>query len=118
VELFCALDGRAGSEPWRLTWPSSEPIPSQDYIDRFYIPGLRKAGGFRAAAVVDTEGRLFLHDAGPGFPADWVNGSAQAGGAAAVEVRTAKANEAELLAWAAPQPSGGGKRPAGTRTDH
>jgi hypothetical protein len=86
----------------------------QQYVDRFFIPGLRKAGDFRAAAVVDTEGKLLLHNTGAGFPADWVKESAQAGGSTA-EVRAAKASEAELLAWVAPETASAGKRPAPKR---
>ena len=72
-----------------------------EYMQHFYVPGIRKAGDFRAAAVVDTEGRLFLHDASPDFPSDWVNSSAQAGGPKSAETRNTKASEAELLDWLA-----------------
>jgi hypothetical protein len=75
----------------------------QEYIDRFYIPGLRKAGDFRAAGVANAQGKLLLHDAGPEFPADWVRDSAAAAGTVA-DVRPAKATEADLLAWVAPEP--------------
>ena len=75
----------------------------QEYLKRFYIPGLRKAGDFRAAAVVNTEGKLFLHNTGTEFPAVWVKDSAQAEGSIA-EVREGKASESELLAWIMPGP--------------
>ena len=74
----------------------------QQYLDRFFIPGLRKAGDFKAAAVVDSQGKLLLHNTGAGFPADWVKESAQAGGTTA-DVRAAKATESELLSWVAPE---------------
>ena len=83
----------------------------QQYIDRFFIPGLRKAGDFKAAAALDTEGKLLLHNFGAGFPAEWVTESAQAGSSTA-DVRAAKASEAELLAWVAPETGPAGKRPA------
>jgi dienelactone hydrolase len=73
----------------------------EEYLRRFDVPGIRKAGDFRAAAVVDTEGRLFLHDTSADFPADWVKQSTQAGGLTPAETRNAKATEAELLAWLA-----------------
>jgi dienelactone hydrolase len=84
----------------------------QQYIDTFFIPGLRKAGDFKAAAVVDTEGKLLLHNGGAGFPADWVKESAEAGGSTA-EVHADQASEAELLAWLAPEavPAGKGTAP-------
>jgi dienelactone hydrolase len=73
----------------------------EEYLNRFYVPGLRKAGDFRAAAVVDSEGGLFLHNASPDFPSDWVKESAQAGGLRSAQTRNSKASEAELLAWLA-----------------
>jgi hypothetical protein len=81
----------------------------QQFLDRFFIPGLRRAGDFKAAAVVDTEGRLLLHNTRPGFPEDWVKDSALAGSTTA-DVRAAKASEAELLAWVAPQGAPPAKR--------
>jgi hypothetical protein len=70
----------------------------QAYLDKFFVPGLRKAGDFRAAAALDTQDRLLLHNAGQDFPTDWVKQSAQAGGSTA-EVRTAAVSDEELLTW-------------------
>src|SRR5882724_4866943 len=50
----------------------------QAYLDGFFVPGLRKAGDFRAAAVLATQNSLFLHNVGQEFPADWVKRSAEA----------------------------------------
>jgi hypothetical protein len=69
----------------------------QAYLDKFFVPGLRKAGDFRAAAVLDTQDKLFLHNASPDFPQDWVKQSAQA-----AEVRTTPASDEELLKWIRP----------------
>jgi dienelactone hydrolase len=82
----------------------------QEYLDKFFTPGLRKAGDFRAAAVLDTQDKLFVHNASADFPVDWVKQCAQAAGSAA-DVRTARAGEAELLAWVAPQTAGGRPSP-------
>jgi dienelactone hydrolase len=73
----------------------------QAYLDKFFVPGLRKAGDFRAAAVLDTQDRLFLHNTGQDFPADWVKQSAQAAHSQA-EVRTVAARDEDLLKWIAP----------------
>jgi hypothetical protein len=75
----------------------------QEYIDKFFIPGLRKAGDFRAAAALNTEGKLLLHNVSPDFPADWVKESAQADGSTGADVRTARATEGELLRWVTPE---------------
>ena len=87
----------------------------QEYIDKFYIPGLRKAGDFRAAAVLNSEGRLLVHNAGAEFPTDWVKESARAGGLSSTEVRDGKASEADVLAWAIPAPAAAGKHSAARR---
>jgi hypothetical protein len=72
----------------------------EEYLERFYIPGLRKAGDFRAAAVLSSGSKLLLHNAAPEFPSDWVRDSSRASGSAA-EVRAAPASETELLSWLA-----------------
>jgi len=71
-------------------------------LDKFFVPGLRKAGDFRAGAVFAPLGKLLLHNAGPEFPSDWVTASAQAGGSTA-DVRTNAVSDAELLAWITPE---------------
>jgi dienelactone hydrolase len=72
----------------------------QEYLNTFFIPGLRKAGDFRAAAVLDTRSKLLLHNAATEFPVDWVRDSAKAGGTSA-DVRSKPVTDAELLAWLA-----------------
>jgi dienelactone hydrolase len=73
----------------------------QEYLNAFFIPGLRKAGDFHAAAVLDTHDRVLLHNAAAEFPSDWVRESAHAGGTSA-EVRSSPVSDSELLAWLAP----------------
>jgi hypothetical protein len=75
-----------------------------EYLDRFYIPGLRKAGDFRAAAVLNSRGKVLIHNVGPEFPSDWL----QKGSA----VRRERLSEEEMLAWIAPAapPSGQARR--------
>ena len=74
----------------------------QEYLDKFFVPGLRQAGDFQAAAVLDTQDRLLLHNAGPELPSEWFRQSAQAGGSTA-DIRPARATEAELLDWLTPR---------------
>jgi dienelactone hydrolase len=81
----------------------------EEYLANFEIPGIRKAGDFRAAAVLDTQGRLLLYNAGRDFPADWVRQSARAAGSSA-EVRDDGVSESELAAWIAAGGAGGKPR--------
>jgi dienelactone hydrolase len=71
-----------------------------EYISNFFIPGLRKAGDFRAAAVLNSHGRMFLYNVGPQFPSDWARDAAKTAGRPA-EIRPGAASEAELAAWLA-----------------
>jgi hypothetical protein len=71
-----------------------------EFLQQFFIPGLRKAGDFRAAAVLATQGKLLIHNAGDSFPADWVRDSASLGGFPA-EVRAGETSDSELVSWVA-----------------
>jgi dienelactone hydrolase len=64
-----------------------------EYIDRFFIPGLRKAGDFRAAAVLNSRGKVLLYNISPEFPTDWVQND--------TEVHQNRLPEADLVAWIA-----------------
>lgn len=88
----------------------------QEYLDRFFVPGLRKAGDFRAGATLDTQDKLLLYNTGAEFPVDWVRQSAQASGSSA-EVRPAGASDEELLAWIAPNATHA-RKAAGKRSSH
>jgi dienelactone hydrolase len=73
----------------------------QEYLDRFFIPGLRKAGDFRAAAVLASSGRVLLHNAHGNFPSDWVRVAAQLSGTQ-VDIRSKELEEADLVNWLSP----------------
>jgi dienelactone hydrolase len=62
-----------------------------EYLSRFLIPGLRKAGDFRAAAVLNAGGKVLLHNTGREFPKDW----AQSG----TELHQDRLPEADLVSW-------------------
>ena len=74
-----------------------------EYAEKLFIPGLRKAGDFRAAAVLLSSGKVLLHNTGPEFPDQWAKASFQAAGSKG-EIREARAADAELLDWIAPEP--------------
>jgi hypothetical protein len=68
------------------------------YVEKFFIPGVRKAGDFRAAAVMNSQGRALVYNAGPQFPIDWARQAANAAGNT-LDVRTGSVDQAELVAW-------------------
>ncbi|MGA2145343.1 MAG: acetylxylan esterase [Bryobacteraceae bacterium] len=76
----------------------------QEYLDRFFVPGLRKAGDFRAAAVLDSQDKLLLYNVAPEFPSEWVKESAQSAGTLA-RIHSMEAGASELLDWLAPASS-------------
>jgi dienelactone hydrolase len=77
-----------------------------EYVEKFFIPGVRRAGDFHAASVLNTQGRALIYNAGPQFPADWARQAAKAAGSE-LDLRPAGVPEAELVTWltAAPRRS-------------
>ena len=69
-----------------------------EYLDRFFIPGLRKAGDFRAAAVMNSQGRALIYNAGPQFPAEWARQAAAVAGSE-LDLRSGAVVERDLVAW-------------------
>ena len=64
------------------------------YAESLFIPGLRRAGDFRAAAALTSEhARLMLHSAHPAFPTAWFEAAFGASG---------RANDLSVSAEAAP----------------
>ena len=75
----------------------------KEFEQKFFIPGLRRAGDFRAAAVLLPPGRTLLYHAAPSFPTEWFEASFQAAGAIQdLDVRTGPLDEEELLERIAP----------------
>jgi hypothetical protein len=80
------------------------------YLDRFFIPGLRKAGDFRAALTLlpslppESTAKTLLYNTSGSFPSDWAQASFQAAGAGEqLDVRPTPVADAELLEWLAPR---------------
>lgn len=69
-----------------------------EYLSRFNIPGLRKAGDFRAASVMNSQGRALIYNAGPQFPTDWARQAANAAGRE-LDLRPGTVAEPDLVAW-------------------
>lgn len=71
-----------------------------DYVDRLFIPGLRRAGDFRAVAALTTGSRLLLHNAHAGFPTEAFRMAFEAAGdAGSLEVEDGQASDEAVAAW-------------------
>jgi len=69
-----------------------------EYVKRFFIPGVRKAGDSHAAAVLNAQGRALVYNAGPQFPADWARQAAKAAGSD-LDLRTGSVDASDLVSW-------------------
>jgi dienelactone hydrolase len=69
-----------------------------EYVDKLFIPGLRRAGDFHAASVLNTQGRALIYNAGSQFPSDWARQAAKAAGSE-LDLRTGSVAEPDLVAW-------------------
>jgi hypothetical protein len=74
-----------------------------EYVDKFFIPGLRRAGDFHAASVMNTQGRALIYNAGPQFPAEWARQAAKAA-ASEFDLRPGIVDAPALVAWLAQKP--------------
>ena len=51
-----------------------------EYVERLFIPGLRRAGDFRAVAALVSDRNLLLHNTPDGFPTAWYGAAFDAAG--------------------------------------
>jgi hypothetical protein len=58
---------------------------------------LRRAGDFRAAALLNARGKILLHNVSPEFPADWLEKGS--------EIRRSRMSDDDLVAWLTPETS-------------
>ncbi len=72
-----------------------------EYVSKFFIPGVRKAGDFHAASVLNAQGRSLVFNASAQFPSDWARQAAKAAGGS-LDLRTGPVEAAALVAWLAP----------------
>ena len=74
-----------------------------EFESQFFIPGLRKAGDFRAAATLLPSEKTLLHNVAGSFPSDWVRDSFVAAGADAnLRIQDAVLAEEEIAQWLVP----------------
>ena len=70
------------------------------YLEKLFIPLIRRAGDFRAATALIAPAPLLIHNAGTGFKVDWARDAYRAAGReAALAVKEAAAGEAEIAGW-------------------
>jgi dienelactone hydrolase len=69
-----------------------------EYLNRFHVPGVRKAGDFRAAAVLNAQGRSLIYNTSQQFPADWARQAAKVAGNE-LDLRPGPVADADLVSW-------------------
>jgi len=72
-----------------------------EYVDKFFIPGIRKSGDFHAAAILNAQGRALVFNASTQFPSDWARQAAKLAGGT-LDLRSGTVADADLLTWLAP----------------
>jgi dienelactone hydrolase len=70
------------------------------YLEKLFIPLIRRAGDFRTATALIAPAPLLIHNTGTAFRADWARDAYRAAGReAALAVKEAPASEAEIAGW-------------------
>ncbi len=98
VLLAAALDRRFGAVVADLD--GFDAANDAEYVRGLFIPGLRRAGDFRAVAVLAPGGRLLLHNAHQAFPTGWFQAAFDAAGRPGdLSIETGTAETEALVAW-------------------
>ncbi len=70
------------------------------YLTGLNIPGIRRAGDLRTASVLNLRSPLYIHNAAPGFPAEWIQSVYRSlGKANLLKIETARAEDARIADW-------------------
>jgi len=70
------------------------------YLEKLFIPLIRRAGDFRSATALIAPAPLLIHNTGTAFKADWARDAYRAAGReAALLVKEAAAGDAEIASW-------------------
>ena len=81
------------------------------FEQHFFIPGLQKAGGFRAAASLLPKDTTVLYNVPSSFPTEWTwDGFKAAGAADKLLLQNEKMSDLELVDAIAPLPERKGRR--------
>lgn len=80
-----------------------------EYVDKLFIPGLRRAGDFHAASVMSTQGRALIYNAGSQFPADWARQAATSA-RSELDLRSGSVDAPALVTWLVQKPEDAPRR--------
>jgi hypothetical protein len=70
------------------------------FREHLFTPGLRRAGDLRTAGTLIAPGRLFVHNAAPGFPSDWLTTTYRAAGAPDhLRLQDTAVGDEEIIWW-------------------
>src|SRR5262249_23658421 len=100
--LWCTL-ARALADAeasWAVDVGGFDASKDESFMRLLNIPGIRRAGDFKTAALLTQRGNLWIHGAGAGFPAEWIQSVYTATGAGQrLRISSASAREDEVLTW-------------------
>lgn len=96
--LAAALDG--GLQAVAADLDGFDPTTDSEYVNGLFIPGIRRAGDFRAAAPLLTETQLLLHGGHEAFPVPWYRAAFEAAGHAdGLTILDGEAPSEGILDW-------------------
>lgn len=98
--LAAALDG--GLQSVVADVDGFDASTDSQYVERLFIPGVRRAGDFRAVASLVSDGNLLLHNAPEGFPLAWYRAAFDAAGRSeSLRIEQGVASKDVILEWLA-----------------
>jgi dienelactone hydrolase len=100
--LWCLLArGLAQSDAsWAIDGVQFEADSDQAYLKKLNIPGIRRAGDLRTAAILNLNGGLWIHNASATFPSQWIRDVYQSmEKAGELRIERGQASDEAILAW-------------------
>ena len=72
----------------------------ETFLQQLNIPGIRRAGDFRTAGILNLRGPLWIHNSAKGFPADWISSVYEAlGKKDSLRIQPERATENQIQEW-------------------
>ncbi len=103
--LWCLLARGLASDPAAFSVDVNQFDASSDeaYLKELNIPGIRRAGDFRTAGVLNMGGRLWIHNTGKAFPSDWLQSVyGSLGKKDLLRIQPERASEKQVMEWLLP----------------
>ena len=105
--LWCMLARGLAADPAAFSVDANQFDAGDDeaYLKELNVPGIRRAGDFRTAGILNMRGPLWIQNPGKSFPSDWLRSVYGAlGKQDLLKIQPERASEQQILDWLLTRP--------------